>query len=167
MAKAKATKTGPVEKKLISVADLVITAAEKSKDPTLAIPVRSLANVDFNEKLLSAVSVASNGHHYFAENAEGLERIFDDEAASLVQSVASNVTAEVIDLRPNGTLVLQAIKRRCVNGTEEILRLTGEVAPANVTMNKTSSENILNLSVVYEGPASHAGCWRLSVPAPP
>ena len=50
MAKAKATKTGPVERKLISVADLVITAAEKSKDPTLAIPVRSLANVNFNEK---------------------------------------------------------------------------------------------------------------------
>jgi DNA topoisomerase-6 subunit A len=50
MAKAKASKTGVVEKKLISVADLVITAAEKSKDPTLAIPVRSLANVNFNEK---------------------------------------------------------------------------------------------------------------------
>ena len=28
----------------------VITAAERSKDPTLAIPVRSLANVNFNEK---------------------------------------------------------------------------------------------------------------------
>ena len=37
MAKAKASKTGVVEKKLISVADLVITAAEKSKDPTLEI----------------------------------------------------------------------------------------------------------------------------------
>jgi DNA topoisomerase-6 subunit A len=51
MAKAAAAKkTGPVEKKLIGVADTVITAAEKSKDPTLAIPVRSLANVNFNAK---------------------------------------------------------------------------------------------------------------------
>jgi len=66
------------------------------------------------------------------------------------------LTAEVIDIRPNGTLVLQAIKRRTINGSEESLRLTGEVAPANVTMNKTSSENVLNLSVVYEGPASDA-----------
>src|SRR5688500_7514280 len=39
-----------VEKKLVGVADMVITAADKSKDPTLAIPVRSLANVNFNEK---------------------------------------------------------------------------------------------------------------------
>ncbi len=39
-----------VEKKLIGVADVVITAADRSKDPTLSIPVRSLANVNFNEK---------------------------------------------------------------------------------------------------------------------
>ena len=53
MARAKAKKTpaaGAVEKKLISVADAVITAADRSKDPTLLIPVRSLANVNFNEK---------------------------------------------------------------------------------------------------------------------
>ena len=50
MARAKAKATGVVEKKLISVADAVITAADRSKDPTLLIPVRSLANINFNEK---------------------------------------------------------------------------------------------------------------------
>src|SRR5437870_6863914 len=49
MAKATAKKPTPVEKKLVGVADVVITAAERSKDPTLSIPVRSLANVTFNE----------------------------------------------------------------------------------------------------------------------
>jgi DNA topoisomerase-6 subunit A len=39
-----------VEKKLVGVADSVITAAQHSQDPTLSIPVRSLANVNFNEK---------------------------------------------------------------------------------------------------------------------
>ena len=39
-----------VEKKLVGVADSVITAAQRSQDPTLSIPVRSLANVNFNEK---------------------------------------------------------------------------------------------------------------------
>ena len=61
------------------------------------------------------------------------------------------ITAEVIDARPNGTLVLQAIRRRTVNGAEELLRMSGEVAAANVTLNKTSAENILNLSVIHEG----------------
>jgi DNA topoisomerase-6 subunit A len=48
MAPAKAKPSGVVEKKLVGVADIVITAAERSKDPTLAIPVRSLANINFN-----------------------------------------------------------------------------------------------------------------------
>src|SRR5919107_787294 len=39
-----------VEKKLVGVADSVITAAQRSQDPSLSIPVRSLANVNFNEK---------------------------------------------------------------------------------------------------------------------
>src|SRR5436309_8550171 len=47
---AKTKTNAVVEKKLISVADTVITAADKSRDPTLAIPVRSLANVNFNER---------------------------------------------------------------------------------------------------------------------
>ena len=39
-----------VEKKLIGLADIVIQAAERSKDPTLQIPIRALSNVSFNEK---------------------------------------------------------------------------------------------------------------------
>src|SRR5262249_56263517 len=50
MAQAKEKKIGPVEKKLVGVADTVITAADRSKDPALSIPVRSLANVNFNAK---------------------------------------------------------------------------------------------------------------------
>src|SRR3989442_6530101 len=46
----KPRKPTAVEKKLVGVADLVIAAAEKRKDPTIAIPVRSLSNVNFNER---------------------------------------------------------------------------------------------------------------------
>ena len=50
MAKPTAKKPTPVEKKLVSVADTVISAAGRSRDPALSIPVRSLANVNFNAK---------------------------------------------------------------------------------------------------------------------
>src|SRR5688572_16645524 len=46
----KTRKPTTVEKKLVGVADIVITAAEKRKDPTIAIPVRALSNVNFNER---------------------------------------------------------------------------------------------------------------------
>ena len=39
-----------VEKKLVGLADVVIHAAERSKDPTVAIPIRALSNVSFNER---------------------------------------------------------------------------------------------------------------------
>src|ERR671925_2284566 len=50
MVRKKPKNSGAVEKKLVGVADVVIAAAERSKDPTLSIPVRSLANVTFDEK---------------------------------------------------------------------------------------------------------------------
>jgi hypothetical protein len=63
------------------------------------------------------------------------------------EAPATAVTAEVVDLRPNGAMVLLAMKRRTVNGVQETLRLTGEVAPANVTAGKVSADHVLNLSV--------------------
>ena len=50
MARKNGKKPGAVENKLVGVADVVITAAQRQKDPTLAIPVRSLSNVTFNER---------------------------------------------------------------------------------------------------------------------
>src|SRR5262245_17084688 len=46
----KLRKPTAVEKKLGRVADVVITAPRQRKDPTLAIPVRSLSNITFNER---------------------------------------------------------------------------------------------------------------------
>ena len=39
-----------VERKLVGIADVVINAAQRRKDPTLAIPVRALSNITFNER---------------------------------------------------------------------------------------------------------------------
>ena len=46
----KQKKPSPVEKKLVGLADIVVSAAERSKDPTFAIPIRALSNVSFNER---------------------------------------------------------------------------------------------------------------------
>src|SRR5947208_12564112 len=47
---AKARKMTTVEKKLVGGADVVIDAAQRRRDPTFAIPVRSLSNVTFDER---------------------------------------------------------------------------------------------------------------------
>jgi hypothetical protein len=62
------------------------------------------------------------------------------------------LTAEVIDIRPNGAIVLQAVKRRKVNDEEETIRITGEAAPAAVVDGQVRSERLANLSVATTGP---------------
>jgi hypothetical protein len=61
------------------------------------------------------------------------------------------VAAEVVDVRPNGALVLQAVKRRIVNKDEEVVRMTCEVAAEHVMQNKTTSDHLVNLTMTYDG----------------
>lgn len=64
---------------------------------------------------------------------------------------ATALTAEVVDLRPNGVVVLQAVQRRVVNKDEETVRLTCEVAADKIASHKTSSEHLANLTMSYDG----------------
>ena len=43
-------RTAEVHKRLVGLADIVIDAARRKKDPAIKIPVRSLSNVEFNAK---------------------------------------------------------------------------------------------------------------------
>jgi flagellar L-ring protein precursor FlgH len=61
------------------------------------------------------------------------------------------IMAEVVDIRPNGTLVIQATKRRKLNADEEVIRLTGEVAPQSILGDKVRSDSVVNLCISYDG----------------
>lgn len=75
---------------------------------------------------------------------------------------ASSVLAvEVADVRPNGVLVIQALRRRRVNGTEEAVRLTGEISPRDVAGGEVALEHVANLSIAYEGAALRLPGWLL------
>ncbi len=66
-------------------------------------------DVDYNERVLFALSQSSNGRHYFVDDPSGLPRIFDDELQSLVTTVAGSATVE-IDVAP-GVTVQQVFDR--------------------------------------------------------
>lgn len=52
-------------------------------------------DLEYNEKLLSAVSRESNGRHHFVRSDVDLARVFEEEASRLVTAVAGNVEAEL------------------------------------------------------------------------
>jgi hypothetical protein len=66
-------------------------------------------------------------------------------------TASTAITAEVVDIRPNGTVVLQATQRRVTNGAQTTMRLMGEASPANVTAaNRISADHVLNLAVAID-----------------
>jgi Ca-activated chloride channel family protein len=72
--------------------------ASRMRDRGLTISTIGV-DVDFDEKVMSAVAAEANGKHYFVENPSGLPAIFSQEFDELLASVASD--AEVsIDLAP-------------------------------------------------------------------
>jgi Ca-activated chloride channel family protein len=59
-------------------------------------PISSIGvDVDYNERLLSALALDSNGRHYFAENDSEVSRAFESELSSLVQTVARDAEVEM------------------------------------------------------------------------
>ena len=70
--------------------------AQRARDRGVSITTIGV-DVDYNEKILSAIAQESNGRHYFVESDAALARIFEAEAESLTSTIASG--AEVaIDL---------------------------------------------------------------------
>ena len=82
--------------------------AEQARTRDVAISTIGV-DVDYNERVMFAVAQSSNGRHYFVENEAGLPRIFDEEAQSLVRTVANRAQVE-LNLAP-GVQVLEVMDR--------------------------------------------------------
>lgn len=66
-------------------------------------------DVDYNERLMSAIAREANGRHYFSETGENLEQIFDQELDSLVTAIAKDGKL-VVELAP-GVRVAEVLDR--------------------------------------------------------
>ncbi len=61
-------------------------------------------DVSYNEKILTAIALESNGRHYFVEDDASLARIFEAEAEAATTAIASHAEAS-IDLAPGVELL--------------------------------------------------------------
>lgn len=77
--------------------------AQRARDRGASISTIGV-DVDYNEKIMTAIAADSNGRHYFVDNEAGLERVFEEEAESLTGTLASGAEAQ-IELAPGVELV--------------------------------------------------------------
>ncbi|MFO0593329.1 MAG: VWA domain-containing protein [Polyangiaceae bacterium] len=77
--------------------------AQRARDRGTSITTIGV-DVDYNEKIMTAIAADSNGRHYFVENESSLERVFESETAALTTTLASGAEAQ-IELSPGVELV--------------------------------------------------------------
>jgi len=86
-------------------------------------------------------------------------RSFDGNSQYRVeQEFIDSITVEVIDIKPNGNLVLFGQRSRTVADETRTLKVSGIARPSDISHNNTiRSEYIANFTVKYEGcgPESH------------
>jgi len=68
------------------------------------------------------------------------------------RNLTDRVTVTVVDVLPNGNLVIEGIRRRLINGEERTLRLTGLVRPMDIAAGNTVlSQYVGNLQISLLG----------------
>jgi Ca-activated chloride channel family protein len=76
-------------------------------------------DVSFDERVMAALALSSNGHHFFVADPTGLPNIFDQEMSSLARTVA-NKAELTVDLAP-GVFVEQVFDRAATNRGSQLV----------------------------------------------
>jgi flagellar L-ring protein precursor FlgH len=135
----------------------------------LTVVVREATDIDNKEKralkksnesrtsfLMKGQSTDTAASRSFAAdfNASGdSSRKFDGNAEfSSQRELVDRMTITVIDVLPNGNLVVEGTRRRLISGDERVLRVSGVVRPIDIGPgNVVESQFIANFQVAYEG----------------
>jgi Ca-activated chloride channel family protein len=84
-------------------------------------------DIDYNERLMSALAREANGRHYFSETGSNLEQIFDQELESLIRTVAKDGRLEV-ELAP-GVRVAEVFDRAYQQVDRKVIVPLGTFTP--------------------------------------
>ena len=87
------------------------------------------------------------------ETSGSANRAFDGKSLYNVgQSFQDRMTVVVIDVLPNGNLVIEGYRKRFVSGEERVICVTGQVRPIDISiLNTVLSQSIANFNIRYLG----------------
>ncbi len=113
-----------------------------SKDTTLLNTGATLFGKTYTNNGVPVFNASLDGKHSF------------DGAGSSAQSnsLAGSISVAVIDVQPNGNLVVEGEKQLQLNQGDEYVRIAGVVRPTDVaTDNTVTSDKIANARISYSG----------------
>lgn len=135
------------------VGDLVTIVISESTD----VANRDQRQLDKSAETKFGFDFASGGD--LGEGTGNLEinkdssRKFDGSSQfSVQQDFADRITVQVLDVLPNGNLVLGGRRKRLISGEERILVISGIARNMDISPDNTiRSQHIANFQIAYEG----------------
>jgi len=95
----------------------------------------------------------------FGWDFEAEQEFSGDASNNISGGLTAEISAQVVDILPNGHLVIEGSRSLTVNGDVEEISIFGEVRPEDVLANNTvRSTNVANARIGYtgEGPGNQA-----------
>ena len=134
-------------------------AAEKTATADVTADLSSLSNVAGVVKGLPGAGLARSlaGRATAAGNAaNGLSADstleFEGKGSSSAQNAfTGTITATVLEVLPNGNLVVAGEKQVAVSSEEEVIRVSGVVNPSDLVRNAVTSSKMADLRLEYRG----------------
>lgn len=97
-------------------------------------------------------SLPSLGEYGLNSNFTGDREFTGEAAADQSNRLTGNISVTVVDVYPNGTLVIRGEKWITLNRGQEFIRISGLVRPEDVTPDNTiASTKIANARIAYSG----------------
>jgi flagellar L-ring protein precursor FlgH len=88
----------------------------------------------------------------FSSNGEATRTFQGSAAVTINQVFTDRLAVTVVDVLPNGNLVIEGFRKRNVDREERIIRITGIVRPNDILLNDTVlSQSIANFQITYLG----------------
>jgi flagellar L-ring protein FlgH len=136
---------------------LTITVSEVTNfegQETRNLEKKTNATANFNGS--GSSSVGSSGTKQFSANLTGgaqSDRKFDGQANSTIdRKFLDKMSVIVVDVYPNGNLLIEGYRGRVVSRETRMLKVTGIVRPGDIgPYNQVQSQFIANFTVTYQG----------------
>jgi flagellar L-ring protein precursor FlgH len=116
------------------------STAKSSRSGSVDASISGAASVPFAAGL-NGIGITGNG----TVETEG------EGAASAANVFNGTITVTVLEVLPNGNLVVAGEKRVAVSSDEEVIRFSGVVAPQDIVKNSVVSTQVADARIEYRG----------------
>ena len=134
-------------------------AAEKTSGVDITADLSSLNNISGAVNGLPGAGLARNAAKRVAAagsavnglSAEGSVTFEGSGEAASQNDFTGTITVTVIEVLPNGNLLVAGEKQLAVSSEEEVIRISGVVNPSDLVRNSTTSSKVADLRLEYRG----------------